>query len=248
MKRVIPILLLAALAAPATAQIQVTELHLLHYDYMRKWRFGFTIGGHVFDYAIANSEKPVYGAMTAYDGTVYPGGAPLMAEVTTPGTGFNINGIVDYRLIRNWHLRSGFGICFGQRDVNFYRGENGPLMHTSKYDSYYIEVPLLLKFSANRHSNFRPYVVAGTAARYNLSGQVNLAKGVVVGTTPFEPFYEGGFGFDWFYYYFKLSFEVKYAGGLVNVKSRHVAEGFEPYADAITRMNSRMVLFSFHFE
>jgi hypothetical protein len=171
-----------------------------------------------------------------------------MAEVTKPGIGFNINGIVDYRIIRNWHLRSGFGICFGQREVNFYQGENGPLVHTSQYDSYYIEIPLLLKFSANRHSNFRPYLIAGTAARYNLSGKVNPEKGVVVGVVPFEPFYEGGFGFDWFFYYFKLSFEIKYSGGFINVKSDKIAEGFEAYGDAISRMNSRMVLFSFHFE
>jgi hypothetical protein len=171
-----------------------------------------------------------------------------MAEVTTPGIGFNINGIVDYRMVRNWHLRSGFGMCFGQRDLNFYKGENGPLMLTSHYDSYYIEIPLLLKYSANRHSNFRPYLIAGSTFRYNLGGDVNLSKSVVIGTTPFEPFYEGGFGFDWFFYYFKLSFEVKYSGGLTNVKSKNIVEGYEDYSDAITRMNSRMVLFSFHFE
>ncbi|MDR2448677.1 MAG: PorT family protein [Prevotellaceae bacterium] len=236
MKHFISILLFIVLTWSATAQIQTVELHLLHYDYVRKWRFGFTIGGHIFDYAIKNSEKPVFGDV------------PLMAEVTTPGVGFNINGIVDYRIIRNWHLRSGFGICFGQRELNFYQGVNGPLAHTSQYDSYYIEIPLLLKFSANRHSNFRPYLIAGTAARYNLGGKVNPSKGVVIGVVPFEPFYEGGFGFDWFFYYFKLSFEVKYSGGFTNVKSDNIAEGFEAYGDAISRINSRMILFSFHFE
>jgi hypothetical protein len=240
MRHFISILLFIALTGQATAQLQTTELHLLHYDYVRKWRFGFTIGGHIFDYAIVNSQKPVYDGDRRFDGV------PLMAEVTSPGVGFNINGIVDYRIIRNWHLRSGFGICFGQRDLNFYR--NDSLWHTSKYDSYYIEVPLLLKYSANRHSNFRPYVIAGATARYNLGGKVNLEKGVVIGVTPFEPFYEGGFGFDWFFYYFKLSFEVKYSGGFTNVKSSNIAEGFEAYGDAISRMNSRMVLFSFHFE
>jgi hypothetical protein len=229
-----------ALAWPAVAQIQTTELYLLHYDYVRKWRFGFTLGSHIFDYSVENSKLPVFDNDRNFNGV------PLMAEVATPGIGFNINGIVDYRIVRNWHLRSGFGLCFGQRDLNFYR--NDSLWHTSKYDSYYIEAPFLLKYSANRHSNFRPYVIAGATARYNLSGRVNLSKGVVVGVTPFEPFYEGGFGFDWFFYYFKLSFEVKYSGGFTNVKSGRIAEGFEAYGDAITRMNSRMVLFSFHFE
>jgi hypothetical protein len=223
--------------------MQTQELFLLHYDYVRKWRFGFTLGGHIADYSITNSKKPM------------SDGNPLMAEVTTPGVGFDINGLVDYRLVRNWHLRSGFGICFGQREVNFYH--NDALVLTSKYDSYYLEIPLTLKYSANRHSNFRPYVLAGTAARYNLGGQVSLEKNALVSVRPLEPFYEAGFGFDWFFFYFKLSFEIKYSGGFINVWSNRTAtadewryDGYTPqhFHDAISRMNSRMLLFSFHFE
>jgi hypothetical protein len=240
MKRFIYIFLLTIVAIPVNAQMQTAELHLLHYDYVRKWRFGFTLGGHIFDYSITNSKKSVF----------IPdlGMTELMAEVSNPGLGFNINGLVDYRIIRNWHLRSGFGICFGQRTIDFYLTNSGEAVHSMQFDSYYLEIPLLLKYSANRHSNFRPYFIAGIAARYNLGGKADQSKGLYFSIKPLEPFYEAGFGFDWFFYYFKLSFEIKYSGGMTNVMTNDTVEDFEGYRDVINRMNSRMVLFSFHFE
>ncbi len=240
MKRIIFISLLCLAFFPAKAQLQTQELYLKHYDYDYKWRFGMTLGMHVFDFAVTNST----------DFTKNP--LRLQATVSQPGFGFNIDGIVDYRIVRNLHLRSGIGICFGQRNLNFF-GESKSLLqdslyHTMSFDSYYLEVPLSIKYSAKRHSNIRPYLMGGINLRYNLGSKVNEAKGVYFGLTAFEPFYEAGFGFDFFYPFFKLSVEVKYSGGLVNIASNSVAEGYEGYRDVIERMNSRMWLLSFHFE
>ncbi len=234
------ILLFLLAAIPVRAQIQTKELHLLYYDYQKTWRFGMTLGLHTFDFAVKNSLKEVYPS---------PNTPPtiLRADVTSPGLGFNIDVIVDYKMKRNWHLRSGGGICFGSRNLSFFNDE-GQLVHTMPFDSYYVEVPLALKYEANRHSNLRPYVMAGINCRYNLGSRINEVKGVYFGLNPFEPFYEAGFGFDFFYYYFKLSVELKYSGGIINAASSNVAEGYQGYRDAISHMNSRMILLSFHFE
>ncbi len=228
-------------AIPVRAQIQTKELHLLYYDYQKTWRFGMTLGLHTFDFAVKNSLKEVALSPSSSATTI------LRADVTSPGMGFNIDGIVDYKIKRNWHLRSGIGICFGSRNLSFFNS-GGQLIHTMPFDSYYVEVPLMLKYEANRHSNLRPYVMAGVNGRYNLGSKINEVKGVYFGLNPFEPFYEAGFGFDFFYYYFKLSVELKYSGGMLNVASSKVAEGYEGYRDAISRMNSRMILLSLHFE
>ncbi len=220
--------------------MQTQELYLLNYDYQRTWRFGMTLGLHFFDFNVTNSMQEVY-----IPSIVTP--TVLQAEVITPGLGFNIDVIVDYKIKRNWHLRSGVGICFGERDLNFYN-PSGQMVHKMPFDSYYIEVPLHIRYEANRHSNIRPYILAGLNCRYNLGSKVNEAKGVYFGLTPVEPFYEAGFGFDFYNYYFKLAVELKYSGGFTNVVSGNVAEGFEGYRDAISRMNSRMLLLSFHFE
>jgi hypothetical protein len=172
----------------------------------------------------------------------------LQAAVTSPGIGFNIQGIIDYKIVRNLHLRTGGGICFGNRELNFYYAREKDLIHTITFDSYYIEVPFLVKYSANRYSNFRPYLIGGANFRYNFGGRLNESKGVYFGLQPIEAFYDFGIGFDFFYFYFKLSVELKYSGGMTNVASNNIAEGYEGYRDAISRMNSRLLLLSFHFE
>jgi len=227
-------------AIPAKAQLQTREMYLLYYDYQKTWRFGMTLGLHAFDFSVNNSMQEV---------SIPTRANPLVLEANanSPGLGFNIDVIVDYRIRRNWHLRSGGGICFGSRDLNFY-DLAGELVHTMPFDSYYIEVPLSLRYEANRHSNVRPYVMTGLNLRYNLGASLNEARGVYFGLNRWDPFYEAGFGFGFFYFFFKLSVELKYAGGLTNVASSTVADGFGGYRDAISRMNSRMILLSFHFE
>jgi hypothetical protein len=56
---------------------------------------------------------------------------------------------------------------------------------------------------------------------------------------------EGGIGFQFFFPYFILSPEIKFSYGLSNVHSRD--ESLR-YSNVIDKMNSRMILFSLHFE
>jgi hypothetical protein len=56
---------------------------------------------------------------------------------------------------------------------------------------------------------------------------------------------EGGIGFQFFFPYFILSPEIKFSYGLSNVHSRD--ESLR-YSNVIDKMNSRMLLFSVHFE
>ena len=239
--RLVYITLLMLLALPAQSQVQRQELYLLHYDYQRTWRFGMTLGLHVADFSITNSLKIV-------NLSDYANPLILQAAVTTPCAGFNIDAIIDYKVVRNLHLRTGGGICFGQRDIGFYDFIERELIHTMNFASYYIEFPFLVKYETSRYSNFRPYIIGGANLRYNFGGGLNEARGVYFGLNPLEPFYEFGIGFDFYYYYFKLSVELKYSGGMINVASNNVAERFEAYHDAISRMNSRLLLLSFHFE
>jgi len=241
MKRLLHILLFILCISPAISQVQTRELYLLHYDYQRTWRFGMTLGLHVADFAVSNHTKFV-------NLPNYPDPVVLQAAVTRPGIGFNIDAIIDYKVVRNLHLRTGGGICFGSRVLSFYNAVSKELVHDMPFDSYYIEVPFLVKYSANRHSNFRPYVIGGANLRYNFGARLNESKGVYFGLNPLEPFYDFGIGFDFFYYYFKLSVELKYSGGIINAASKNVAERYEGYRDAISRMNSRLILLSFHFE
>ncbi|MDR2361353.1 MAG: PorT family protein [Prevotellaceae bacterium] len=225
---------------PAVAQIQHSApLYLLHYDYVRRWRFGFSMGLNVFDYTAVNSNLLVQ----------LPGEAPevLRADVVDVIPGFTINGIVNYRLSHYLNLRAMPGICFGVRSLNFYRAD-GSLLHSMHIESNYAEAPVLLKYSAKRVSNYRPYMVAGVNSRFNMNWKTREQKGTYISSAIFEPFYEAGFGLDVYFYYFKLSIEFKYSGGFLNGLGRGVVDGYEGYHMAIDRLNSQIFIFALHIE
>ena len=245
MKGWLSILLSLCCLMPAKAQVQTTELFLQHYDYQRIWRFGMTLGLHVADFHVSNNLKAVELPSHIYSAS---SSVVMQAAVTKPGLGFNIDAIIDYKIIPCLHLRTGGGICFGQRELSFHEYTQRTLIHTMSFASYYMEVPLLIKYESVRYSNFRPYITGGANFRYNFGSGVNESKGNYFALNPFEPFYEFGVGFDFYYFYFKLSVELKYSGGIINVASKHAAENYECFRDVIDRMNSRLLLLSFHFE
>jgi hypothetical protein len=239
-KIILSLLLFGSALLPAVAQIQHSApLYLLHYDYIRRWRFGFSMGLNVFDYASILSLRSVQ----------IPEEKPsvLRADVVDITPGFNINGIVNYRLSRYLDLRAMPGICFGVRSLNFYRPDES-LLHSMQLESNYAEVPILLKYSAKRVSNYRPYMVAGFNSRFNMNWKTREQKGTYISSAIFEPFYEAGCGLDIYFYYFKLSLEFKYSGGFLNGLGESVVEGYEGYHKAIDRLHSQIFIFAIHIE
>ncbi len=243
MKRFLLILLLlTGLVLPVAAQMQGSgSLNLLNYDYHRRWRFGFSLGINIFDYSINNSLKEVQPL-----GSAQP--MVLWADVVSVKPGFNINGIVNYRLSHYFDLRALPGICFGTRELNYYNNADGSLQHTMVLESNYAEIPILLKYSAKRTSNYRPYLIGGVNPRFNMNWKTSEKKGNYISTTVFEPFVELGAGLDIYFYYFKLSLQFKFSGSFINSIGSNVVTGQEAYRDAIDRLNSQIFLFTINIE
>ncbi|MDR2359298.1 MAG: PorT family protein [Prevotellaceae bacterium] len=225
---------------PLAASAQGTELYLLRYDYVRRWRFGFSLGVNIFDFTVINSMQEVN--LDAQQKGV------LWADVVNPQPGFNINGIVDYRLSHYFNLRALPGICFGSRQLNFYNNNDGALHHSMMLESNYVELPILVKFSAKRMSNYRPYLVGGVNTRFNMNWKTAEEKGNYISSIVFEPFYEFGAGLDIYFYFFKLSLEIKYSGTLINNLGSSIVVGQEAYHNAIDRLNSQIFIFAIHIE
>ena len=57
-------------------------------------------------------------------------------------------------------------------------------------------------------------------------------------------YYEIGIGVDFYLPYFKFSTEIKYEVGTMNVLKPDKSQ----FTSAIERMNSKMIVLSFHFE
>jgi hypothetical protein len=241
MKRFLSILFfITAVLLPMAVQAQSSTLHLLRYDYVRRWRFGFSLGINVFDFTVINSMQEV--TLNAL-----PQGV-LWADVVNPQPGFNINGIVDYRLSHYFNLRALPGICFGSRQLNFYNNDDGTLIHSMMLESNYVEAPILLKFSAKRVSNYRPYLVGGVNPRFNMNWKTAEKKENYISSIVFEPFYEFGAGLDIYFYFFKLSLEFKYSGTIINNLGSSVVAGQEAYHNAINRLNSQIFILAIHIE
>ncbi len=115
-----------------------------------------------------------------------------------------------------------------------------------KVESIVMSFPLQLRLKSDRIGNFRVYTLAGMKYDFDLasnSGARNTENMVKVKKSDYGV--EGGIGFQFFFPYFILSPEIKFSYGLSNVHSR---DEQLIYSSVIDRMNSRMVMFSLHFE
>ena len=244
LKKTILSSLLAIFSLGCFAQPQWQELNLRHYDEIKRIRFGFTLGANILDFSTISVLKPV-----TLPGVANP--VRVRADVVSMRPGFNINAIMDYRISGVFNARILPGICFGSRDLQFYDEEaaGNEALYTMPIQSNYIELPIQLKYSAKRHSNFRPYIIGGINLRSNLTYKDDENSGNYFQFARFEPFYEFGIGLDTYFYYFKLSVELKVSKGIENVLAkRKSTPGFDPYMEVIDKMNSQSIQLSFHFE
>jgi hypothetical protein len=174
----------------------------------------------------------------------------LYADVSHLIPGFNVNVVSDLRIIPTLHLRFMPGLSFGQRNLSFYNYDRS-LNTMMKLESSFIETPLTLKYSAERKTNTRPYIVAGGNFRIDMASykKLNIEEGVFLRLIKGDFYYEFGLGCDFFLTYFKFSPEIKISRGFLNVLAKESSdEGGLDYVNAIKGMRSNLIVIAFHFE
>jgi hypothetical protein len=217
------------------------KMNLLDREYSRNLHFGFALGLNAFDFSqIHNS-----GSTVSIPGQ---GNVILYADLIHLKPGFSINAIADYRLVTNLDIRFIPGIFFGQRQLDFYRRDTKGLVGSMPIASNYLEFPAVLKYSANRYTNFRPYVLTGLNTRINLSNTINMDSGRYIEMKKLEPFFEIGLGFDFYFNYFRMSTEVKVSTGLINCINSTEAAGYEYYRRSLKSIRSNTAGFTISFE
>ncbi len=198
--------------------------------------FGFTVGLNFMDFGI-DMDNDAYAKDLLY------------ADITQMFPGFHVSMVSNLRLAEYLDLRALPGICFGQRNLTYYDKE-GAEERIMKVPSTFIEIPLLLKYKAARLNNFRPYLIGGFNIRYDLASNKEFDEEdeIYVRINPFDVYYELGFGIDNYLQYFKYSTELKISVGLRDILNHTPHDPHSQYANAISRMNSFLVMLSFHFE
>jgi hypothetical protein len=217
------------------------------YDTGKRLRFGFSIGINTMDFTVKNS-KGTEVSKNLQDTTQF------FADVSHIIPGFNVNAVVDYRLGENFHLRFLPGYAFGQRNLNFFYPASN-LERQLKIESSFIELPLGIKYSAERVNNARPYILLGTNFRIDLAASKKVTYRDSHDNEEWfrlsqeDLYYEIGFGYDFFLQYFKFSVELKYSAGVFNILSHsNYSAGAQNYVQAIDKLNSQLFIVAFHFE
>ena len=202
----------------------------------RPWHYGFHIGLHDQSLKLINN------------GFVDPAtGAQWMAENDRQNFGFSVGILGDWRITRQLALRVSPGLHFGSKHIGF-RNQADGTRRSQDLKTTYVAVPVDLKIAAPRFNNYRPYLVGGFSAMYDMTN----AKGEMLRTKALQTFVQIGMGCDFYLPFFKLNPELKFYFGLGDVLLHQRAELTNPeqqiFTQSLSNANSGMVVLTFYFE
>ena len=204
--------------------------------------FGFTLGLNTMDFNIQKSGD-FYWLNNIY------------AIENLRQFGFNISIVSSLRLREYLDLRFLPGLSFGQRNLEYIELDtiinDNPIFsnRVMQIESTFIQFPLLFKYKSERVNNFRAYIVGGGNFSIDLAAQKDIKESErpKIKLKPLDVYYEIGFGIDYYLTYFKFSTELKLAVGIMDIIGEADPE-YPQYNSAIERMNSKLIILSFHFE
>lgn len=208
----------------------------------RPIHFGFSLGLNMMDFNIKPSQF-------AQDTSIYIG-----LQKIHPG--INIHAIMNVRVLSYLDVRLLPGISFGERAI-YFRNSDGEYLYDNKpylMESSYLEMPVLFKYKAARLNNFSAFIITGGNFKYDLAVKKEYDYNEqLFMVSPYDVYFDIGGGFDFYMEFFKLSFEIKYEIGLMNIFQRTNPQGktfddYPVYTDLINEIRSQIVVVSFHFE
>jgi len=163
--------------------------------------------------------------------------------------GFNVGLIGELRLNEFLDLRFEPGLFYTKRNLGFkgFTDENDALRDVK---STYINFPLLLKISARRFGNWKPYIIGGASASLNLGSNEDSLDDNSSGTfrmTKTLYNWEIGFGIDFYTEYFKFSPSIR---GIFALSNELVPDNDpnSPWTGNIDAMKTRGIFVNFTFE
>ena len=214
------------------------------------FHFGFQLGVNFSSYGITDVDTAITANPITGEKEIFH------ARVSSILPGFNVGFVSDLRLCRYLNLRFCPGMQFTSRTISYKTESGNPVQGTPGKFGDHIDVlampvylPLYLKWSAEREGNYRPYVIAGGGASFNVSRDRD--KPVLMNLTDY--FCEIGFGCDLYFRWFKFCPEISYRIGFANQiypadQRMELAPQDAFYSNAILRMTNHCVNLTFNFE
>lgn len=219
----------------AFGQLKSPLTNLENFD-EKPLQWGYYFGGNMFD--LKFDYRDLHYTNTS-----------LLEVQTHKMFGFNVGLTGSARLMKYIDLRLEPGLVYNRKEIYFYNmTEKRDYLRDVK--STYIYIPLLVKFSAERWYNFKPYVTAGGSMTINLSSNQNLTidnYDLVFRTKTNVFFYELGFGLDIYTPFFRLSPSIR---GLFSVRNELVPDHKpdSPWTKNLNGLKSRGFLINLTLE
>ena len=164
------------------------------------------------------------------------------------------SGRVHLGILANWQVTDRIDIrgyplhlIFSEKKFDYReKGQTGIVTTEQRVESIVMSFPLQVRLKSDRIGNFRVYTLAGGKYDFDLASNAGARNSEnIVKVRKSDLGVEGGIGFQFFFKYFIFSPEIKFSYGLTNV---HARDESLRYSNVIDKMNSRMVMFSLHFE
>ena len=214
-----------------------TKINNLQNFDQKKIHFGYFVGINEYNYKL--------------DYVINPERRTLISDKA----GINVGLIGDLKLRKNLNLRFEPGLYTNKSEIVFYDRQiigkefkkSSDTLRSMK--STYIHLPLLLKYSAKRLNNFKPYILGGLSTSFNLSSNQNSPddnKNGVFRLRTNTFYYELGFGIDFYLPYFKFSPSIR---GVFSLKNELVPDSDpeSPWTGNIDKMSARAIFINFSF-
>ena len=236
----------------------------------RRLHFGFYLGLNTMDYRLSSYksvyENPVFSQQQALNNPafnagqlakVYKGLSSFPVEVYQILPGFTVGGVINYRLGRDFDFRFTPGMSLGSRHFTYFPPiipiEPSVYNSTGQSEkaylstaSYYVDIPVGIRYKGFRHRNLRPYIYSGFAYRPDLANK-KISESVVH-LKKNGGYAEIGLGLDSYLEYFRFTAEFRFSYGLNNLIRHDVTEPIPYYGYIFKELNSNIFTLIFYFE
>jgi hypothetical protein len=231
------------------AQRQKVE-NMPTYDYS-KYHFGFILAVNQMLFTIRpveNLHRTYFDSIAAAE--INADSALIYSIESEPTYGFTVGIVSNLRLGNYFDLRFVPSLSFGERnlDYRFMRFPDSLLIDVRKnVPSTFVEFPFHLKYKSKRQGNFRAYLLGGFTYRLDLSSQAKKKKEtgqVLVKLNRNDIYGDLGFGFDFYFEWFKFGTELTMSYGFFDMLKHEN----NIYTEGIDKLSSKVFQLTFTFE
>ncbi len=182
-----------------------------------------------------------------HTGAVTSTGESWYGEIPSYSAGFTVGFIADRYINQYLNVRMLPTLYFGEKNYEF-RETTTQNKYSTTIRNNYLSLPVLVKFSAQRVNNYRPYVLGGVYVSTELGGVKNQA----VRLKNFDYGLQFGLGCNFYLPLFKFCPELRFSLGLrdlIDKERKDLTDNdLRKYTDALASGKSKMVSLILNFE